>query len=362
MSDYFASILKLLLVRVSPFVIILILLLFFPEKIEKWSALLWKLIGKIGGIFRSARKRAIKHDLQGRVNDYVRRLRKNVPGSFDDKLELEWVDSNSQRSALLADGRIILRLHSQDPEDHNFVHASYLFVSRCLLRKTKRYLSQPQREALDLFVSSKLLQEEKPSVVGFFLDQYLHPTTDDTKSKVAVLIDDFGIIDRAGFFFPLLLQELEYLGEKVFGRRRDDLIAKEVYDVVNFLRPLSQRTVGDENDLNFDGSYTRFGVVIVGKPFKLLTSIQPYINYVQKTLASVNVDTIYVIGRKENREKIDQICDKFISQYICARRFMMQRPLRFPDHIEHALQYLVVMRQKNLELVSPSEKDSKKSP
>jgi len=359
MIDYLADNFKYLLFGFPPTVVLLIAaLLFFPEKIEKWSAFLWKGIGALGELFRSARKRAIKHDLQGRVNDYVRRLRKQVPGSFEDKLELEWVDAKTHRSALLADGRVVLRLRSHDPEDHNFVHASYLYVSKCLLKKTKRYLSVPQRDALDIFVSSKLLKEEKPSVVGYFLDQYLHPKTDDTKSKVAVLIDDFGIIDRACFFFPLLVQELEYLGDKVFGRRRDDLIVKELYDVVGFLRPLSQRTVGDEGDLNFDGSYTRFGVVIVGKPVKLLTSLQPYVNYIRKTLASKDVDTIYIIGRKENRDKIDQICFEFGSQYVCARSIVMRRPLRYSDHIEHALQYLVVMRRRAADLVSPSEKDT----
>ncbi|MCK5057983.1 MAG: hypothetical protein KAT34_15110 [Candidatus Aminicenantes bacterium] len=361
MTDYFADILKDLLIGLPPAVVLLIVLLFFPEKIEKWSALLWKGISSLGGLFRSARKRAIKHDLQGRVNDYVRRLRKRVPGSFEDKLELEWVDANTQRSALLADGRVVLRLRAHDPNDHNFVHASYLYVSKCLLTKTKRYLSVPQRDALDIFVSSKLLKEEKPSVVGYFLDEYLHPKTRDTKSKVAVLIDDFGIIDQAGFFFPLLVQELEYLGDKVFGRRRDDLIAKELYDVVGFLRPLSQRTVGDEGDLNFDGSYTRFGVVLVGKPRKLLTSLQPYLNYIKRTLASKGVDTIYLIGRKENRDKIDQICFEFGTQYVCVRSVIMRRPLRYRDHIEHALQYLVVMRRKAGDLVTPSEKGTHKN-
>ncbi len=356
MSDYLAKILQALLFGVPPVFVVLVILLFFPEKIEKWSAFLWKLVGALGGVFRSARKRAIKHDLQGRVNDYVRRLGKLVPGSFKDKLELEWVEPNTKPSSLLADGRVIIRLRSHDPKDHNFVHASYLYVSKCLLKKTKRYLSVPQREALDIFVSSKLLKEEKPEVVGFFLDEYLHPRTDDPTSKVAILVDDFGIIDRAGFFFPLLLQELEYIGDKVFGRRRDDLIARELYDVVDFLRPISQRTVGDENDLDFDGSYTRFGIVIIGKPSKLLTSIQPYVNYIREKLVSKDVENIYIIGRTENRNKIDQVCLEFEERYVCLRHHVMRCPVRYSDRIEHALQYLAVLRLRDTDLVSPSEK------
>lgn len=357
MSDSVLEILKPVLIGLPPAAVLLILLLFFPEKIEKWSALLWKAVGAIGGIFRSARKKAIKHDLQGRVNDFVKRLRKKVPGSFNDKLILEWVDPGTAKSALLADGRIVLRLRSNDPQDHNFVHATYLYVSRCLLSKTKRYLSSPQKEALDIFVSSKLLREEKPSVVGYFLDEYLHPTTDNTKSKTAVLIDDFSIIDRAGFFFPLLIQELEFMGDKIFGRRRTDLIVREVYDVVDFLRPVSQRTIGDDHgDLNFDGSYTRFGIVIVGKPQKLLSSVQPYIGYIRNVLVSKDMTSIYIIGRKENQGRIDEICSAFNGSYSSVRNMTMRRPLRYSDRIEHALQYLVVLRRRTPELITPSNK------
>ncbi|MCJ7483489.1 MAG: hypothetical protein MUO31_11040 [Thermodesulfovibrionales bacterium] len=356
MSEYLADILKILFFGLPPIVVVVLLLLFFPEKIEKSSALLWKCIGKLGGFFRSARKRYIKHDLQGRINDYVKRLRSKVPGSFKDIIQLEWVDAKMERSSLLEDGRIILRLRSNDPEDHNFVHASYLYVSKCLLLKTKRYLSFPQREALDIFVTSKLLREEKDAVVGFFLDEYLHPKTSDPKSKTALLIDDFGIIDRAGFFFPLLVQELEYLGDKVFGRRREDLIVKEVNDLVIFLRPVSQRTIGDEGDLNFNGSYTRFGIVIVGKRLKLLTSLVPFITYIRKNLVENDVDTIYLLGQKENRLKIDKICEEFTSKYFCARSMVITRPLRFRDHTEHVLQYMAVLRRKEVDLVIPSDK------
>lgn len=361
MESFLKEVLKKILYGLPTGLILVFILLYFPEKIEKWSALLWKCLAAIRTLSRSARKRYIKHDLQGRVNDFSKRLRQRTPGLFPEKLELEWVDATTPRSSLLADGRILLRLRAHDPEDHNFVHASFLYVSRCLLHKTKRYLSVPQRDALDIFVSSKLLKEEKPEVVGFFLDEYLKPKTEGIKSKTAILVDDFAIIDDAGLFFPLLLQELEYLGDKVFGRRRDDLIAKELYDVVGFLRPLAQRTVGDENDMDFDGSYCRFAIVIIGKPIKLIISIDPYVSYIEKRLKPKGVDTIYLIGRSENKEKINNICVELDHAYTCIKSLTLRRPLRYPDRIEVALQYLVVLRRRGADLVKPSDKDKNKS-
>jgi len=354
MEEFFTAILKPLLFGLPPVVVLLIILLFFPDKIEKWSALLWKLLSFMGKFFRFANKRYIKHDLQGRVNGFVRRLRKKTPGSFNDKLELEWVDSDTKRSAFLADGRVVLRLRSNDPHDHNFVHASYLYISKCLLNKTKRYLSSPQKNAIDLFTSSKLLKEEKPAVIEYFLDEYLHPSTSDPNSKQSKLIDDFAVIDKAGYFFPLFIQELEYIGNKIFGKKRDQMIVNEVYNLVDFLRPLSDRRIGDETDLDFNGNYCKLAIVIVGKPAKLLDSIEPYVYFINKNIIPNKIDTIYIVGRKENKSKLDQLCLKFSEKYECVRNLTTETSFRFDDHTELALQYLIILRRKGSEFIVSS--------
>ena len=157
----------LILLVPGPLVFILFLVL-IPEKIEKWSALLWKFLGKLGNIFSFAHKRYVRHDLQGRVNDFCRRLRRLAPYISDEKLQIEWVEPSATRESIIADGMIVLRLRKDDPQDHNFVHGAFIFVSGMLLRKVKRYISMSQKQAIDLVVCSKLIQEEKPGCVEFF--------------------------------------------------------------------------------------------------------------------------------------------------------------------------------------------------
>lgn len=343
----------------SPVAIILLILLFMPDTIEKWSALLWKWLDKsgrtAGGIFRFASKKYIKHDLQGRVNGFVRRLRRRVPSIDAEKLRIEWVDPNIERATFIANGHVVIRLRRDDPQDHNFVHGAYMFVASTLLRKPKRYLSPSQREALDLFVCTKLIEEEKSAIVGFFLDEYLHPGTDDTKTKVALYVDDFAVIDRATLFFNIFLHELEYLGDKVFGRRRDDLVVSEVDDLIGFLKPIADRTVGDTGDLHFKGSYCSVGVVIVGKPAKLLSSIEPYITYMQKHLVESNVETMYLLSRAENHDKIEEIAERFVGHYECVRRRKYEGPIKYADGAKMLPQYLVVLRKRGIKVIQPSD-------
>ena len=341
----------------TPAALFFIALLFYPEKIEKWSALLWKLLNSFGGIFRTAHKRYVKHDLQGRVNEFVKYTSKNVPGLSEEKLQIQWVDPDMKRDSFIDKGKVVLRLRREDPDDQNFVHGAFLFISTSLLHKPKRYLSKTQREALDLFVCTKLLEREKESVVGIFIDQYLHPKTEDTKSKIAIYIDDCATIDNGGFFFTIFLQELGYLGGKVFGKRRDDLIYKEVTNLVNFLKPIANRKIGDAGDLNFNGEYCRFGIVICGKPSKMIVSIEPYVNYIRSNLADKEADTIYLLARVENSNRVNQICEEFSEEYKNVRKFKFVRRLKYPDRTEKASQYLAILRRRGIEVIQTSMKE-----
>ena len=340
----------------SPAILIALLLLFHPEKIEKLSALLWRLLAHLPTLFRSAHKKYLKHDLQGRVNDYAKRLSKKVPFAAQQRLRIDWVDSSDTRESFIENGQVILRLRREDPSELNFVHGAYHYVSRVLLATPKRYLSPPQRDAVDLFVSAKLFEQEKESVVGLFLDEYLHPATVSAKSKVSMYLGDFAEIERRGLFFPVFLQELYFLGKKVFGRPRNDLIIGEVNDFITFLRRISLRTVGEDSDLTFDGKYCKTALVIIGKRWKLNESIAPYCSYIRGALLDNDFETIYLLSREQNRILLERVADTFDVSYSCARKHSFLGELRYAEGLEAAEQFLLVMKRRDLPLIQPASR------
>lgn len=344
----------LVLAILGPPALIVGILLFFPEKIEKWAALLWKGLHFLHLGFTSAHKTYVKHDLQGRVNDFVRRLRKRVPSLTGEKLKIEWVNQTATRESFIADGHIVLRLRRDDPHDHNFVHGAYLYISGSLLTKAKRYLAVTQKEALDLYVCSKVIEQEKHAIVGIFLDTYMHPKTRNRASKINEYLDDFAVIDNAKLFFPIFMQELQYLGDKVFGRRQDERIRAEVNNLITFLRPVATRKVGDENQLRFAGAYCRFGIVIIGRKMKLMQSIRPYVNYIQREMVDKNAETIYLIGAMINRDKMLKVCKVFDKKYEIAREMSDACPLNFHDHLEVSPTCFLILRKRALPIVSSS--------
>lgn len=340
---------KYLITFFSPIVVILIVLALIPEKVEKWTSMFWYCLSKLGGLFKFAHKKAVKLDIQGSLNDFVKFISKEVPQIKNYKVEVEFVDEQLTKKNFIKDDKVILRLRKDDPYELNFVHGSYLFVSTSLLYRTKRYISKSQREALDLYVTTRLIEKEKPSTVNYFLDEYLHPHLADPKSKVTNYYDKFSHIDCGGLFYPVLLEELDFLGGKVFGGRKDNEIIGEVEGLVDFLKEVSERKVGDNaTDLDFKRDYCRFAIMIIGKKSKLVDSTIPYIKYIRKQLFFQGIETIYVLGRLENKELIMDICNDIGDIYWNYRSRETKTTIRFDNDQSIKIdQFIVILRMVN---------------
>ncbi len=150
-----------------------------------------------------------------------------MPGFQVKGVKLEWIEADVKRQAFLEADRVVVRVKRNDPHHENFVKAVYLFVSTALLYRAKRYISPPQGRAIDLFVTAEIFREQRPEVVDHFLEEYLHPQIDDGSARVTTLFEHFALISKAGLFFPVFLQEMDYLGRKVFGKAKNQEVVTE---------------------------------------------------------------------------------------------------------------------------------------
>lgn len=323
------------------------------EKFEKLLAGLFKFFT---GLFKGAHKQYLKHDLQGRVNEFAKELKRDAPFLAEARIQVEFVDESVDRKSFLEEGKVVLRLRRNDREDMNFVHGAYMFVSTSLLAKVKRYISRSQAQAIDLYVVTKLLEKEKAGVVAIFLDEFLHPKVGtDPKAKIPRYFDSLAKLDAGGYFYPVLLQELQFLGNKVFGGRQDSRIIGEVDGLVQFLEGVATRNVGDYDDMNFERDYCKFAIAIVGKRHKVASEgAQPYLGYLKGRVLPADIESIYVRGPVENRDVIEFICSELNGRYetVAIRTYPAQ--LYVDGREVSREQCLVVLRKRGIAVFQPS--------
>lgn len=318
-----------------------------PEKIEKWFALFWKLVDGLRIGIRLANKKYVEHDIQGSVNEFVKLHSEEMPGFEVRGVKLEWVDADVKRQSFLEADRVVVRVKRDDPHHENFVKAVYLFVSSSLLYRAKRYISPPQGRAIDLFVTTALFKEQKPEVVHHFLEEYLHPQIDDGSARVTELFEAFDVLEKGGIFFPVFLQEMDYLGQKVFGRAKQADIVTEVNALIEFLKSVALRRVGDDNtDLNFIQKYCRCAFVIVGKPVKINYSISPYVHFIRESLDR-DIETVYLLGRATNETPMRDICTQVADLYEFVGEKKVSKVVLYGEEKRHIEGFVAVLRSKN---------------
>ena len=214
-------------------------------------------------------------------------------------------------------------------------------------------MSPAQRKALNLHLCENLLKKEKASTVDFFLEEYLHPST--RRSKITDYLDDFSQIDHNNLFYPILIKELHYLGNKVFGRRQDALIIKEVNGLIGFLKEISNRKIGDTHDKDTNGIYCKFGIVIIGLKRKLFVSLDPYIKFIQGHFVKNRFETIYLLGKEENTDYLKKIMQPFLDKYELVDNRRLNQVFRYEDGRSEANECrLMVLRLKNISMIIPS--------
>ena len=167
-----------------------------------------------------------------------------------------------------------------------------------------------------MFVTKKLLEKQNLASVDQFMNDYFAPEIENSNT-VKEFVKKYVSIDKIGIFFPVFIQELTSLGNKVFLDKEDPEIIKEIKLLVAFLEKFSQREIGDVTIPNeFFGNYTRCAIKIIAIKEKRETGqTTSYIEKVSDTI-SKGFENIYVIGsaRTDNKDFIDSVikscCEK----------------------------------------------------
>lgn len=323
--------------------VIAFLLILFPEKVEKWQAIVWGWIEKAGLLYHRANKEKIRYSVQGHVSEFARDLGYELPQFNPPGIKIDWVEEATSRKAFIEDGKAVIRLRRNDPNNENIVTACLLFVSQILLRRSIRYLSPTQKESVELYVGYKMLERQPEEVFDIFVDKWLYPGIEKENKKVSVYFDRFRYIDQAQFFLPIFLQELVYMGDKVFGRKRDDTIFKEVDGALEFLELYASRKLGEKIDSPyFNGDACRFAIMIVG----MMSNIDEerydvYLKHIRERLVPCGVDTIYMLGPSRNIEfmrkiaKIvtDEFSNPFSKNYQVRLQTTDGQPIQATTHL-----------------------------
>lgn len=296
MEEVLVSLFKYISLPIATFIFGCYVVYINPEKAQIWASYIYRVLSILNKKYRVY---ATTNDIEGRINHFAKNLSTQVIEHEPVGVKIVYVDADTTKEQFFENNELIIKMYDSGNNNKNFVYATMAFISTTTLPRAKKYISKSQRESIDLFIAKKLFEEEKPQVAEQFFQDFFSPKL-ESGEKISELIETYTVIDKAGLFFPIFINELVYLGQKVFFKKKAENIIAEVTSLISFLRQRSLRTVGDETAQSvFQGIYCSCAVVLVGKRLKRLSKdSRLYMNYIKK-LVNRKVDSIYLIGPTE---------------------------------------------------------------
>ncbi len=290
-------------------------LLKYPEKVQKWVAILLGLFHFLWKGKKSLEMKFVTLDTEGRVNDFLNeKIIKNLGDFLVKKIKICWLNEdqiNFTREDFLKSGELVIQLHRSENQDQNFLNAALLMISRCVVPNRRGYLSKHQKAAVDLYSAYKFFETEKPKIKSTFHDKFIVEC--QKKPDVTDLIKKFIEIDEEKLFFPILIQELQLLVQKVILIKNNQDIYAEIKGFIDFLLDyVRNRKEDKEGALDYSGTFSKFAILIVGKTSKMKREgIAPYVNRINKHQEH-GVETIYIISKADSEVK-DFVSDVYIA-------------------------------------------------
>ncbi len=321
MDDVIKAVLTWIVGTIGVVGLIVLLAYLTPEKFEAWVRIVVRGARVTPALYRRLERFAVRQSLQTRVNRSIRRMVKRTRSPFlAEGLRVAWVEATESRADFVQRGRVVVCLRRAENPSENLVRATYAFVAASLLMQPKRYLSDDQRGALDLYISGRMLEQSDAVLRDFFLAEYLLPATDGEDNRIVVYFAAFETLARAGLFFEFLLDELDTVGRKVFGQPRSKVFQDEVDGVIDVAAGVAARHSRELVNLTFNREFFRCGLVIVGSTEKMIQSGDVYVSYVMNSLRSRGVETVYLLGFRENRRVLDNVADALAPTYVPFRK------------------------------------------
>ncbi len=207
---------------------VFLLLVYFWDKIEKFSSSLAKLITSFS---KSGEAEILRLSLQSELNSAVSSVADEVPGLFNKGVRVRWLNAGDEHINAGRRG-IFIRIRKNEDTDTLFLKSLNLLLENDLLVNSRPYIHGHVFEGIKLVLTEKVLSKVglRSATIAFRREKYT-PTISQDRS-IAKATNQLEFLDYRGLFTRVFLRECSDLYERV-GVGHES--SKPRWDVSRFL-------------------------------------------------------------------------------------------------------------------------------
>jgi hypothetical protein len=272
--------------------ILLFLVIQEPDRAEKLKSFILK---PLYDLFKWFSKEYISSKVSSTVNEFFRKnLKDFIIHSSNYSIKIKWV-SESKDPIFNEEGSLILRLRQDEDQTRNILNAAQVALPRIVCPLIRGNINQTCEKSIDLTILQKLSEKIGRHGKSIFKKYFLDPETKDDKT-IGELISKLIELDNHGFFIPILINELELIGDDLFSSSDHNDYSNETINFIEYLLSIVNRNLGQEIELIYRNGPFNVGTILLAKALRADTQgLRPYLKRLRTDLEQ-GCDSIYFIA------------------------------------------------------------------
>lgn len=295
---------------------IIIYLLLNLDKAESLGA-------KFAKIFSYVTMRAERHAIAADIQSKIRRYRKdNAVGEImKHGIKFKWVTDKSDLSSYIKDDNVVVLMSLHKNEAENFFNAIVQYTRLAVLPGVQNDIPSKTLTPIMLLMQDKIIREQRPEALPMFRDSIL-PTAIKENPTIESTMDKLTQVDKRGWFIPIYLNELQYVGSRLY-ELNDDKKDKILNDFLDFLINIIKYSPTSKPALSFKNQIFGLDILLVAKWWKAESDNVGAYTHQAKQAMLKELDSIYVVGSGPTinfaRKVIDAIKTQNIATHMWTR-------------------------------------------
>lgn len=257
--------------------VLFLIWIFLPEKIEKWAVLLHKLLAFASE--RHERKYISKH-IESKIVTWKERICEECEGALPYDVKIKWIGTEDIESELEKE-TLIVKMKNHRNQSRNFAYVVREYVPNTLIPKARRYVEQNLMEGLDYVVSKSILSGDTRAL-AYFID--VKEEEFATKPDLKPIVGELDIICDHGSLTRILLSEFSALAE-LHPSDPDEEIHQETTEFEKIVFGFATKKPQEDVTTKINRKHLQVAIVPVARSLTLLKhGIEPHINFIKKEI------------------------------------------------------------------------------
>lgn len=284
---------------------LLLLWIFYPEKVEKWAILLHKLLAYVSDRHE---RQFIAKNIEHGVREWKEGLVKESKDILPYNIRIKWIDVDKVEHDL-TEGTLIVKMRNHRNQSRNLALAAREYIPNALIPTAKRYVD-PSIMNCVVYVVSKSLLSRNTSALSYFIEM----AKDDIKHEQKTVLEEIEQIDAMGYLTRVLLPQYA----KLSVLHPADPTPEVRDETLGFERKVHQLVIkkpGEDVNPTFNGLHIHAAIVPIARSEKLfLAGITAHLHFIKESIAK-GIETFYIVSVSGLKSYAKDVVEKSLTNY-----------------------------------------------